>query len=38
MKPTMRIKVCSDEKWYDFFVAVLKKAVERRKEVKHENS
>ena len=27
---------CSDEKWYSFWVEVLKKSVEKKKAAKHE--
>jgi hypothetical protein len=35
MYPKMKVSPCSNEKWYEFWVSVLKKAVEKRKKAKN---
>ena len=34
--PKIKVNPCSNEKWYGFWVSVLKKAVEKKKAAKHE--
>jgi hypothetical protein len=36
MYPKIKVNPCSNEKWYGFWVSILKKAVEKKKAAKHE--
>jgi len=35
MRPKIKVNPCSDEKWYSFWVEVLKKSVEKKKAAKN---